>query len=378
MRTGRRRPLLRFAVIGSIGFLIDAAVLTALVKGIGWGHYSARAVSFALAVTATWYGNRRWVFDATADKSSEYARYFSVQIFGALLNLGVYVSILETFPVFAAWPVIPLAIGAGIGLLSNFTLSRALVFSPRPGAIPTPAKAAADPRDECGGAYTGTDNLAAMEHARNYNRHLTDLLRRFASGNRVLDFGAGTGTFAKHIAADGLSVQCVEPDAMLRQRLAAAGLSCVAALPEIADRSVDFVYSLNVLEHIEDDLAVLRELHRCLKPRGRLLLYVPAFQLLYSAMDRKVGHFRRYRKGQLVDKLARAGFDVHVARYVDSIGFLVTLLYKAIGSRSGELDAFSVRLYDRWLFPASRRLDRLSGRVFGKNLLVVAQAETAL
>ena len=128
-----------------------------------------------------------------------------------------------------------------------------------------------------------------------------------------------------------------------------------------------------MLEHIEDDLAALVELGRCLKSDGRLLLYVPAFDLLYSPMDARVGHFRRYRRRSLAEKLEQAGFRVDVARYADSLGFFATLVYKAVGDASGALDPRAVRTYDRWLFPLSRLLDRALGGLVGKNLLVVAE-----
>jgi putative flippase GtrA/SAM-dependent methyltransferase len=373
VRSSPPSKLARFAAVGSIGFLIDASILTLLVNGVSFGHYSARAISFPLAVTATWYGNRRWVFEPTVRMSAEYARYFSVQIAGAVLNLGIYVVVIELVPSLAVWPVVPLAVGAAAGLCFNFVMSRAFVFrASRDGAdMPRPANAAALDTDT--GRYSGTDNLDAMEHAVNYNRHLLETLRRHARDGTLLDFGAGTGTFARQAAGDAQKLVCVEPDASLRERLESAGLDCVADLSAVADRSIDFAYSFNVLEHIEDDLAALVALERCLKSDGRLLLYVPAFDLLYSPMDAKVGHFRRYRRGGLADKLEQAGFRVDLARYADSLGFFVTLVYKAVGDRSGTLDPRAVGIYDRWLFPLSRLLDRVLGGLVGKNLLVVAE-----
>ena len=70
----------------------------------------------------------------------------------------------------------------------------------------------------------------------------------------------------------------------------------------------------------------LRAVYRCLRPGGRFYLYVPAFPLLFSAMDRKVGHHRRYRLAGLTSQLQRAGFRVLRARYADSLGFFATLL----------------------------------------------------
>jgi hypothetical protein len=129
------------------------------------------------------------------------------------------------------------------------------------------------------------------------------------------------------------------------------------------------VYSVNVLEHISDDEGTLTELHAKLCPGGRLLLYVPAFQVLYSSMDEKVGHHRRYRMGALAAVAVRAGFEVERMDYADCLGFFVTVLYRLIGSRRGDISPTSVRIYDRFVFPLSRLLDRAgASRRLGKNL----------
>lgn len=227
-------------------------------------------------------------------------------------------------------------------------------------------------------AYSGTENLEVMREAVNYNAFLLDLIHRHALGSgAILDFGAGTGTFAIPLRRAGLEIACVEPDADLGNRLRAQGLRVEVATERLASDSFDFVYSLNVLEHIEDDAAALRELRRVLKPAGRLLVYVPAFQLLFTSMDQKVGHFRRYRKHELVGHLRTAGYTIEDACYVDSIGFAATLVFKAIGNRTGALDRGQIRWYDRWVLPLSLRLDALCRPFFGKNLLVVAQRAAA-
>jgi putative flippase GtrA len=120
----------RFGVIGAVGFLLDAGVLTWLVRMHHWGLYEGRAVSFGLAVSATWRLNRRFTFAAQAgpDQHREYVRYFLTQSIGAAINLGVYVAIVYTVPAVGAWPVVPLAFGSGIAMLFNFLAARSFVF----------------------------------------------------------------------------------------------------------------------------------------------------------------------------------------------------------------------------------------------------------
>ncbi|NNF52668.1 MAG: GtrA family protein [Gammaproteobacteria bacterium] len=125
--------LSKFIGIGSIGFLIDASILTLLVNAGGMGVVKARAISFAFAVTATWYLNRKWTFTVSerASKGSEYARYLAVQTIGAAINLAVYLVVLHIYPVLAGIPVIPLAMGSAVALAFNFIASRYWVFKER-------------------------------------------------------------------------------------------------------------------------------------------------------------------------------------------------------------------------------------------------------
>jgi SAM-dependent methyltransferase len=222
-------------------------------------------------------------------------------------------------------------------------------------------------------AYSGSANLEIMEAAVRYNGFLLGLVTPLASaGKRVVDFGAGSGTFAAALLHRKVDIVCVEPDARLRQALEAKGLRVHADLKGIARESIDLAYSFNVLEHIEDDAAALRELRAVLKPGGRLLLYVPAFMLLYSAMDRRIGHVRRYRKKALAELVRRARFAVDDVRYADSLGFLAAAAFRALGPASGELNPRAVRVYDKYLFPLSRALDVCLDPVIGKNLVLRA------
>ena len=107
------RRVAKFAVVGGVGFAIDAGVLTLAVRELS-SVYGARALSFSCAVLVTWLLNRLYVFepDKRASLAAEYGRYLATQIAGALTNLAVFVALIETIPRLAATPIVPLAIGA--------------------------------------------------------------------------------------------------------------------------------------------------------------------------------------------------------------------------------------------------------------------------
>lgn len=145
--------------------------------------------------------------------------------------------------------------------------------------------------------YTGKDNLDIMSFAVNYNEFLTSLIEKNAPETGCLmDFGAGTGFFAQRISRKGRNILCVEPDRQQAAEIGTKGFNAFSSSSELNDQVIDFAYSLNVLEHIEDDAGAIREIYRVLKPGSSCFIYVPAMPILYSAMDEKVKHFGATRK----------------------------------------------------------------------------------
>jgi SAM-dependent methyltransferase len=221
--------------------------------------------------------------------------------------------------------------------------------------------------------YTGADVLETLERATNYNALLLDLIVEHSGGSRrVLDFGAGIGTFAKLVRNTGVNVVCVEADARLADRLVRDGFPTFNNLNEVPDGSFEFAFALNVLEHIEDDETTFCGLAKKLARGGRLLIYVPAFECLWTSLDERLKHCRRYNRREL-ERLARcAGLTIWKARYADVLGFFAALAFRFFGNRDGKLTAEAVALYDRYIVPLSRSLDILFGRFLGKNVYLIA------
>jgi len=224
--------------------------------------------------------------------------------------------------------------------------------------------------------YTGIENLDVMAEAKNYNTYLANLVcNNQEPGHELVDFGAGTGTFAQMMVDRGYKVICIEPDIALSERLSAAGLSVYGSIQQVD--KIESLYSLNVLEHIEDDFSTVVNLFGQMKINGKILIYVPAFMVLFTSMDKRVGHFRRYTKKQLIELFEQAGFVVDDARYADSLGFFVTLLFKWFGSNTGEINLRALKIYDTFVFPLSRFCDFLFSPFFGKNVMLRARKTRA-
>jgi SAM-dependent methyltransferase len=224
------------------------------------------------------------------------------------------------------------------------------------------------------GEYTGGDILAALESADYYNAFLTDLVCRSAGdAKELVDFGAGLGIFAKRVRREGFHVLCIEPDEGQRQRILDEGFEALPAIDSLPDNAASFFFSLNVLEHIQDDASTIADLWRKLRPGGGVLIYVPAFNCLWSSLDDRVKHYRRYTKRSLRQLVEQAGFSVEELRYADSLGFPAALLFRGLRWTTDTITPRSITFYDRWVFRASHLLDKIFHPFFGKNVYVIAR-----
>ena len=214
-----------------------------------------------------------------------------------------------------------------------------------------------------------------------YTRNIVREFRSYAEpeidkdGFKILDFGAGTGALAQ-IWLDDYMVQpdCVEIDPDLIKILKKKNFKVFSDLSGLKWK-YNYIYSSNVLEHIKDDREVLSEIINKLEDEGKLAIYVPAFPLLFSSLDYKVGHFRRYTKKEIRKKIEAAGFEIQEIRYCDSLGFIGTLILKTLKIDTGKALSSPgfLRFHDTIFHPSSLILDKFGlNRVFGKNIIVFA------
>ena len=129
------KKLLAFGCVGAVGFAVDAGVLSILAQKLAVNVYLARIVSFLVAVFVTWLLNRTWVFKTaegqTRGKKREYFNYFAVQSFGALINLGVFATLIASNITLRANPVVALAAGSIVGMFFNYAGAQFWVFKRR-------------------------------------------------------------------------------------------------------------------------------------------------------------------------------------------------------------------------------------------------------
>jgi SAM-dependent methyltransferase len=221
--------------------------------------------------------------------------------------------------------------------------------------------------------------LEALESARNYNAWIASLVAPHL-GDDAIEIGSGTGTYAALWLESGvtrLTVSETDPELAehLRERFADDPRVSVRELDllDAAPAQHSCVVALNVLEHIEDDVAALRAAGGLVRPGGAVVVFVPAFPFAMSRFDRAIGHFRRYTASTLRAAIAGAGLSADDVRYVNAPGLLAWTVGMRL-LRMSPREGLALRAWDGAVVPAARRVEARRRPPFGQSLLAVARA----
>ena len=175
---------------------------------------------------------------------------------------------------------------------------------------------------------------------------LADYLTRYAGlpvDARILEIGCGTGHNLPMLARFG-SVEAIEIDPAARDIASArlgrpVGDAPLPELPGIERGAYDLIAVLDVVEHIEADVAALAAMRECLKPGGKILIAVPAHQWMWSAHDTVNHHHRRYSKRTLTAAIAAAGLRPRKLAYFNSLLFPLAAAARVAGRLTGRDDS---------------------------------------
>jgi glycosyltransferase involved in cell wall biosynthesis len=236
-------------------------------------------------------------------------------------------------------------------------------------------------RDDVGREDEGFTTLRRVEGLRRYTEFMWDLIRPWV-GRRVLEVGSGTGVMTRYLATrEHLVATDVDPEyvELLRRQYAdnpkvEVRLLDLASLggDGIPRGSFDTVVCANVLEHVADDAAALRAMRDVAVPGGRVVLVVPAHPGIYGTIDRAIGHYRRYRRADIVAKLRAADLEVEHVSFFNVLGVAGWYLNGRVLQRRS-VPGVQARLNDR-LVPLLR-LERRLRPPLGMSLLAVGRVK---
>lgn len=225
--------------------------------------------------------------------------------------------------------------------------------------------------------YVGNE-LELFAQAKNWKGYWSSIVGAYIRGD-VLEVGAGIGANTSLLLDKVKNVRrwvCLEPDLLLLDQLrkSLAGSDnleprrgTLEALP--ADEKFDAILYIDVLEHIQDDVAEVRCAAGHLRPGGHLIVLSPAHAWLFSPFDRAIGHCRRYTRGSLC-RTAEGLNQLRLERceYLDSCGLFASAANRLL-LRQALPTLKQILFWDRLLVPMSRVIDPLLSRRVGKTVI---------
>jgi len=227
---------------------------------------------------------------------------------------------------------------------------------------------------------TNTITLSILEEATSYHRWIFEKIKPYLKGN-ILEVGCGTGNLTGWLLGWGKVVvsdmneyylQLVEEKYQDHSNLKGVFIRDIQQEPakELL-ASFDTIVCSNVLEHIGDDVSVLKHFHQLLSGEGRLILLVPALKCLYNQLDKDLGHFRRYSKKELISKIEQSGFRILHLTYFNPFGILGWFFNGSI-LRRRILPQNQVKVFNK-MVPLFISLEKIIPNWVGQSLIVVGE-----
>lgn len=227
--------------------------------------------------------------------------------------------------------------------------------------------------------YQGVSTLEVLEEAKNYNKWIAEnFLPHLVSP--VLEIGAGTGNITHHFQCteelfisdnDRDLLKLLEKKFQKNKNIKKIHLDITKPVPVKYEKYFSAIVGINVLEHIADDAKALKNLRRMLKKNGKLILLVPAKKIAYTKLDREVGHFRRYEKNELIEKIRASGYMIETIYFFNIVGLVSWIVRDKIG-KSPHLKPYHIAIFDM-IVPFLKRIEKIRKPVIGISLVVVAR-----
>jgi hypothetical protein len=221
--------------------------------------------------------------------------------------------------------------------------------------------------------YPGWE-LKYFDRAYNFRNYQFSLIKKYIKKN-VAEIGPGSGVVLKKYIKQCKNIDLYEPDKKLFKHLKKKFRNKKIFIKNTVFKKnykkYDTIIALDVLEHIKNDKKEIKKIYTSLNKGGYLIINVPAFNLLYSKFDISVGHFRRYNKKIIKEKIEGLKFSKCEIFYYDSIGFILSLISKIFLKKKYK-NKFKnkIKLWDV-LIPISKIIDFFILNIIGKSLFLI-------
>ena len=225
------------------------------------------------------------------------------------------------------------------------------------------------------------ETLDHIYQMRNFNQWIYSLIEPYL-GSRIVEIGCGVGSFTELLLEQDREVYAtdIEPVYLDRLKERLENNSNVRISEYDLSKSphsdlpvgeIDAVVCMNVIEHIEDDLQAFQHLTQLLRPGGRSIVLVPAFQWLFGSIDASYRHFRRYHRNPLEELSRKAGLEVERTFYVNLAGIPGWWVAGKI-LKQKVLPSRGLQLYHQ-LVPVFKFLEKISGPPIGLSLISIGR-----
>lgn len=223
------------------------------------------------------------------------------------------------------------------------------------------------------------ENLKLVSEMPNYNRWVFNNIEPYL-GERILEIGCGVGNITQFLRNKNLVVGVDVNDRGLKELkerfthqknfiFLKGDMSKRRNMLKLRIHNFDTVLCLNILEHIRDDRACLKEMNGLLKEEGRIILLCPSYPSLFGTIDKVDGHYRRYSKKDLVTKVDEAGFKIKKVFYMNVLGILGWVLHGRILKRKVHVKSHFKLL--NYLSNLLMHLEKIINPPFGLSIIVV-------
>ena len=209
----------------------------------------------------------------------------------------------------------------------------------------------------------------------NYRSYQIELFENYV-GKEILEVGAGRGKIIEILAQNSeKQFTLLELDKnffdILNNKFNSKNIKVLEERTQnIKENKFDTIFYLDVIEHIEDDRFELDTAYNLLKKNGHLIIIVPAFQILFSKFDQKVGHFRRYRKEFFKRYSDEKNLKIKKLVYFDFLGFFIILFSKLLNLTNSKKTTLGIKIWN-FLIPLSRLIDKITFHSIGKSIVCI-------